>query len=117
MRLAHSGQNSRVACRLQGTISSLSDTNTAEYLRQLTDAYRLHLFDIVMQYRAIFSDIASDESGADNSGTGGKGGGQDGGERRMARVLFSWAQHRMQLYLEQMQQLLPMCALRLALAV
>lgn len=27
-----------------------------EFLKRLTDVYRLHLFDVVMQYRAIFSD-------------------------------------------------------------
>ena len=30
-----------------------------DYLKRLTDVHRLHLFDVVMQYRAIFSDHSS----------------------------------------------------------
>jgi Dor1-like family len=36
------------------------DTSAAyDYLKRLTDVHRLHLFDVVMQYRAIFVDDSS----------------------------------------------------------
>lgn len=37
-------------------VADLDDHNAYELLKRLTDVYRLHLFDVVMQYRAIFSD-------------------------------------------------------------
>lgn len=48
-----------IACRedwLSQLISELDDTDSYEYVKHLTDVHRLHLFDIVMQYRAIFFD-------------------------------------------------------------
>lgn len=39
---------------LSQLITELDDTNSYEYLKHLTDMHRLHLFDIVMQYRAVF---------------------------------------------------------------
>lgn len=53
-----------------------------EYLKRLTDVYRLHLFDVVMQYRAIFSDDPA------------QGGGDAGGG-----ILYEWAQRRVASYL------------------
>lgn len=37
-------------------VADLEEHNPYELLKRLTDVYRLHLFDVVMQYRAIFSD-------------------------------------------------------------
>ena len=37
-------------------IAELDDTDSYEFVKHLTDVHRLHLFDIVMQYRAIFFD-------------------------------------------------------------
>ena len=34
-----------------------------DYLKRLTDVHRLHLFDVVMHYRAIFSDDSSAQVG------------------------------------------------------
>jgi hypothetical protein len=85
-------------------IAALDVSNPADYLRQLTDAYRLHLFDIVMQFRAIFADAAGD----------GAASGTDSGvaAKPVSPVLFSWAQHRVQFYVDRMQELLPTCAAR-----
>eukprot|EP00878_Enallax_costatus_P043359 GHUV01051308.1.p1 GENE.GHUV01051308.1~~GHUV01051308.1.p1 ORF type:complete len:110 (-),score=25.62 GHUV01051308.1:69-398(-) len=50
------------ACRedwLGQLIAELDDTDSYEYVKQLTDVHRLHLFDVVMQYRAIFFDGAT----------------------------------------------------------
>lgn len=40
-------------------ISELDSSDSYEYVKHLTDVHRLHLFDIVMQYRAIFFDASS----------------------------------------------------------
>jgi hypothetical protein len=37
-------------------IAELDDTDSYEFVKHLTDVHRLHLFDVVMQYRAIFFD-------------------------------------------------------------
>lgn len=86
---------------MQSVISALDESNPADYLRQLTDAYRLHLFNIVMQFRAIFS---ADAAGSDASN------GATPAAEQAAPVLFSWAHHRVQFYVDQMQELLPRCA-------
>ena len=43
---------------IAGLVSELDDGSGYELLKRLTDVYRLHLFDVVMQYRAIFADDA-----------------------------------------------------------
>ena len=51
-----------LACREAWVASQVAelDVSTAyEYLKRLTDVHRLQLFDVVMQYTAIFSDAAS----------------------------------------------------------
>lgn len=40
-------------------IEDLEEQSAYDYLKRLTDIHRLHLFDVVMQYRAIFSDDQS----------------------------------------------------------
>lgn len=37
-------------------IEDLEEQSAYDHLKRLTDIHRLHLFDVVMQYRAIFSD-------------------------------------------------------------
>ncbi len=39
-------------------MEELDEGDSYEYIKHLTDVYRLHLFDVVMQYRAIFFDSA-----------------------------------------------------------
>lgn len=41
---------------LQQLVEELSDANPYEFLKRLTDLHRLHLFDVVMQFKAIFSE-------------------------------------------------------------
>jgi hypothetical protein len=51
-----------VCCRedwLAQLIAELDDTDSYEFVKHLTDVHRLHLFDIVMQYRAIFFDSSA----------------------------------------------------------
>lgn len=49
---------------IAGLAAELDDTHPYEFLKRLTDVYRLHLFDVVMQYRAIFSDDAREQARA-----------------------------------------------------
>ncbi len=51
-----------LACReawLAGLVADLEGGPPYETLRRLTDVHRLHLFDAVMQFRAVFADEAS----------------------------------------------------------
>lgn len=52
-----------LACReawLAEQVADLDDSNAYDYLKRLTDVHRLQLFDVVMQYRAIFADTPSE---------------------------------------------------------
>eukprot|EP00958_Prasinococcus_capsulatus_P030238 scaffold7998_cov417-Prasinococcus_capsulatus_cf.AAC.16 len=73
-------------------IDELDQTNSYEYLKRMTDCHRVHLFDVVMQYRAIFAD---DTSTHESTGS------VDGG------LLYSWAMHRIDAFLGTVRQLLP----------
>ena len=78
-----------LACReeyIANTVGELDDTNAYEYLKKLTDTHRVSLFDVVMQYRAIFSDDAGEDGGA---------------------LLYSWATHRISKYLDLVKATLP----------
>jgi hypothetical protein len=44
---------------LSQLISDLDDADSYEYVKHLTDVHRLHLYDVVMQYRAIFFDAST----------------------------------------------------------
>lgn len=46
---------------IAGLVGELDESNAYEFLKRLTDVYRLHLFDVVMQYRAMFADDAGSE--------------------------------------------------------
>jgi len=47
---------------------ALNTGSAYDYLKRLTDLHRVHLFDVVMQYRAIFADDSS-VGGSMRSGT------------------------------------------------
>ena len=38
-------------------VAELDDSDSYEYIKALTDVYRLQLFDVVMQYKAVFFDM------------------------------------------------------------
>jgi hypothetical protein len=75
-----------------------------EYAKRLTDTHRVHLFDAVMQFRAIFAD---DTSAAD--GLGGMGGMSAGGvgASDAGGLVYAWATHRMCAYLDALGATLP----------
>ena len=51
--------------------ADLDPASGYDYLKRLTDVHRLHLFDVVMQYRAIFADDSSAQVRADLGFRGG----------------------------------------------
>ena len=63
-----------------------------EYLSKFLDSQRVHLFDIVTQYRAIFVDdtVAADEEGSDDGG-----------------LLYRWIHHRVSILLDTLAKQLP----------
>lgn len=89
-------------------LSELDDSNVPDYVRHLTDAHRSHMFDIVMQFRAIFYDgDAADAADADRA----PGQPPDAASAPpVSPVLASWAHHRAVLYVERLDTLLATCA-------
>ncbi|KAL3687047.1 hypothetical protein R1sor_013356 [Riccia sorocarpa] len=75
---------------LAGIIDDLDRSNPYEYLKRMADCHKVHLFDVVTQYRAIFAD---DTSGNEENSDGG--------------LLYSWAMHRITTHLAVLQEVLP----------
>ncbi|KAK7345206.1 hypothetical protein VNO77_15784 [Canavalia gladiata] len=75
---------------LTGILEDLDQTNPYEYLKGMINCHRMHLFDVVNQYRAIFAD---DTSGSEEN--------YDGG------LLFSWAMHQITSHLQTLKVMLP----------
>jgi hypothetical protein len=44
---------------IAGAVKDLDAHSPYDYIKRLTDLHRVHLFDVVMQYRAIFADDSS----------------------------------------------------------
>eukprot|EP00899_Mesostigma_viride_P002428 jgi/Mesvir1/12186/Mv00424-RA.1 len=79
---------------LSDIIEDLDKSSPYDYLKRVTDAHRVHLFDVVMQYRAIFADDTSaQEDVAKDCG-----------------MLYSWATHRICTYLDVLRATLPSIA-------
>lgn len=102
-------------CRFASVLAELDDTSVPDLVRTLTDAHRSHMFDIVMQFRAIFYDGDAADSAppaaadtADPARSSGKL--ADAAATAVSPVLASWAQHRAQLYVERLDTLLATCA-------
>ncbi|KAI3775221.1 hypothetical protein L1987_49790 [Smallanthus sonchifolius] len=75
---------------LSGILDDLEQRNAYEYLKGMVNCQRMHLFDVVNQYRAIFAD---DTSGSEEN--------YDGG------LLFSWAMHQISSHLKTLKIMLP----------
>ncbi|XVF35309.1 hypothetical protein REPUB_Repub18cG0134400 [Reevesia pubescens] len=75
---------------LTGILEDLDQRNAYEYLKGMISCHRMHLFDVVNQYRAIFAD---DTSGSEEN--------YDGG------LLFSWAMHQITSHLKTLKVMLP----------
>lgn len=78
---------------LTGILDDLDQRNAYEYLKGMVNCHRMHLFDVVNQYRAIFAD---DTSGSEEN--------HDGG------LLFSWATHQITSHLKMLKVMLPKIA-------
>ncbi|KAL2629029.1 hypothetical protein R1flu_013715 [Riccia fluitans] len=85
---------------LSGIIDDLDRSNPYEYLKRMADYHKVHLFDVVTQYRAIFADETSGNE--ENS---------DGG------LLYSWAMHRITTHLAVLQEVLPRVTEGVSLAI
>ena len=67
-----------------------------EHCKRLTDVHRLQLFDVVMQFRAIFADDASPADDAvARAGGASSGAAASRPEEADGGAVYSWAQHRM----------------------
>ncbi|XP_050364255.1 conserved oligomeric Golgi complex subunit 8 [Argentina anserina] len=75
---------------LTGILEDLDQRNAYDYLKGMINFQRQHLFDVVNQYRAIFSD---DTSGNEEN--------HDGG------LLFSWSMHQITSLLKTLKIVLP----------
>ncbi|XP_068658449.1 conserved oligomeric Golgi complex subunit 8 [Aristolochia californica] len=75
---------------LAGILNDLDQKNVYEYLKGMVNCHRMHLFDVVNQYRAIFAD---DTSRSEEN--------YDGG------LLFSWAMHQITSHLNTLRLMLP----------
>lgn len=75
---------------LTAILDDLDQRNAYEYLKGMVNCQRMHLFDVVNQYRAIFAD---DTSGSEENYEGG--------------LLFSWAMHQITTHLKTLKVMLP----------
>lgn len=75
---------------LTGILEDLDQRSPYEYLKGMINCHRMHLFDVVNQYRAIFAD---DTSGSEEN--------YDGG------LLFNWAMHQITSHLKTLKIMLP----------
>ncbi|KAG9443818.1 hypothetical protein H6P81_015158 [Aristolochia fimbriata] len=75
---------------LAGILDDLDQKNVYEYLKWMVNSHRMHLFEVVNQYRAIFAD---DSSRSEEN--------YDGG------LLFSWAMHQITSHLNTLKIMLP----------
>ncbi|RZC84836.1 hypothetical protein C5167_047621 [Papaver somniferum] len=75
---------------LAGILDDLDQRNVYDYLKGMVNCFRMHLFDVVNQYKAIFAD---DKSGSEQN--------YDGG------LLFSWAMHQITSLLKTLKTMLP----------
>lgn len=75
---------------LTGILEDLDQRSPYEYLKGMINCHRMHLFDVVNQYRAIFAD---DTSGSEEN--------YDGG------LLFNWAMHQITSHLKTLKVMLP----------
>lgn len=86
----------------ESVAAGIDESSAASYLRQLTDAYRLHFFDILMQYRAIFAEEGA--AAGDGSSSGGCGAPR---QQHGPSILFGWAQQHVRMYVDAVERHLP----------
>jgi conserved oligomeric Golgi complex subunit 8 len=107
-------------CRFKSVVAEIDETSIPDYIRQYTDAHRVHMFDIIMQFRAIFYDggdcaVASDAAPVSTGSASGKAGldnvtSGEGARSPVSPVLASWAHQCMETFTDRLDTLLPSCA-------
>ena len=74
-------------------VAELDESSVYEHLKRLTDVHRLQLFDVIMQFRAIFSDEAgAPVAPAPRRGVGASAAPAPEGD---GGSVYSWAEHRL----------------------
>jgi conserved oligomeric Golgi complex subunit 8 len=94
--------------------AELDDSNAYDFLKRLTDIYRVHLFDVVMQYRAVFSDdvpsanpIAEPKERLMAGSAAARSSLQQQQHSEGAGILQAWAERRTSAYLAAVEAHLP----------
>jgi Dor1-like family len=84
---------------LRQLVAELDDTEPLEHVKALVDVHRLHLFDVVMQFRAVFAD----HGGAQLAGSGSSAVGGCSGCRQGRPALAAWRPYQGRLLLSSAQ--------------
>jgi hypothetical protein len=90
---------------LAGVLAALPRDSAYGYLSRLADTARLHMFEIVTQYRAIFSTGAAGGSGSAAASAASDAG--DSGDRGTTMLLHSWLVQRTTTFLAALRADLP----------
>lgn len=77
-------------------VSDLEENDSYEYLKKLTEVMRLHLFDAIMMYQAVFFDSAGSSPDTSRQVS-----------IKESAALYSWVQHRMVLFEQALVNHLP----------
>jgi hypothetical protein len=98
----------------QNLVNDLSKIDHYSYIKRLTDYHRVHIFDIIMQYRAIFSDDKSLKASAaakkrsrENLGKLENAMSDKDAVTSYADLLHVWSSKRIDLYLRELRAHLP----------
>ncbi|QDZ19289.1 subunit 8 of oligomeric Golgi complex [Chloropicon primus] len=101
----HGLREEYLECRdfwFQQLVDDLPRHDHYAFIKRLTDFHRVHLFDIIMQYRAIFS--SKDSAGGGRKGAGGA---TQEENYRYADLLHVWSARRVDSYLKLLAKSLP----------
>ena len=92
----------------QNLVNELSRVDHYSYIKRLTDYHRVHIFDIIMQYRAIFSDDKTTTSSSSSHGRqDNKSKDHGSAQHNIADLLHVWSSKRIDLYLRELKAHLP----------
>ena len=95
----------------QSLVDDLPKHDHYSYIKRLTDYHRVHIFDIIMQYRAIFSDdkvkVVGGRSLARNDSSSSSSSSSKTKTFKYADLLHVWSSRRINAYLQDLRTHLP----------